>query len=297
MRTECIDRSFKRARLGHAAVKWPDRGIEGSTLVITIYIDGELNYVLLDTGSPVSFLPRKYGELTERQFSTVTGAPFRVFQPETHWVGFESDKRRQVECEFFGTDIDRAILGVDFLSAFGVSIDFSSDEVKILSTSMSKARPAARISAPTCRCIGHNATVYTVKSGPKAVELHQCAMRSEQDIGPSYQEDWQTVKRGSRRSIQAGYNNDSPVYNRFSTLQDQGRDNGPGTNCIVRRQCLSCKVNPTSITTNYNATNFNSRRVAERVVMPSKTLPCCSGRDTHVYRNQGVSCAATCRAV
>ena len=105
-------------------MKWPLRGIEGSFLVISIYIDGELNYVLLDTGSPVSFLPRKYEELTERQFSTLTGAPFRVFQPETHWVDFESDKRRQVEWEFFGADIDRAILGVDFYQHWGLPLIF-----------------------------------------------------------------------------------------------------------------------------------------------------------------------------
>ena len=35
-----------RDPVGHAAMKWPGRGIEGSTLVISIYIDGELDYVL-----------------------------------------------------------------------------------------------------------------------------------------------------------------------------------------------------------------------------------------------------------
>ena len=78
-------------------MKWPGRNIKGSTLVISIYIDDELNYVLLDTGSPVSFLPRRCGETTDRRFSTVTGAPFRVFRPDVHWVGFDADKRRQCE--------------------------------------------------------------------------------------------------------------------------------------------------------------------------------------------------------
>ena len=153
-------RSFKRARPGHAAVKWPGRNIEGSTLVISLYIDGEINYVLLDTGSPVKFLRRKYGEPTEGQ-----GAPFCVFRPETHWVGFESDRRRQDEWNFFGADIDRAILGVYFLSAFGVAIDFSNDMDIIADTARAMDKPAACVAALTGRCFDHNATVYTVRSG------------------------------------------------------------------------------------------------------------------------------------
>ena len=127
-----------RARPRNATVKWPGRNIEGSTLVISLYIDGDLNYVLLDTGSPVSFLPQRCGETTDRRFSTVTGAPFRVFRPDTHWVGFDSGRRRQYEWSFFGADIDRPILGVDFLSTFGVVIDFSNDTIKITNSSMER---------------------------------------------------------------------------------------------------------------------------------------------------------------
>ena len=97
-------------------------------------------------------------------------------------MGFESDRRRQFEWDFFGADIDRAILGVDFLSAFGVAIDFSNDIVKIAISSKTMDRPAA----PTSRCIGHNATVYTVRSGPNAVKSCQCARRSEPNNGFTY---------------------------------------------------------------------------------------------------------------
>ena len=70
-----------------------------------------------------------------------------------------------------------------------VAIDFSNDVVKIANTSKAMDKPAAHMAAPTGRCIGHNATVYTVRSGPNAVDLRQCAMRNEQDIGFSHQED------------------------------------------------------------------------------------------------------------
>ena len=58
---ECVNRIFKRARPGHATVKWPGRNIEGSTLVKSLYIDGDLNYVLLDTGTgAIPRVPPRY---------------------------------------------------------------------------------------------------------------------------------------------------------------------------------------------------------------------------------------------
>ena len=81
------------------------------------------------------------------------------------------------------------------MSAFGVAIDFSNDIVKMANTSRAVDKSAAHRTAPTSRCIGHNATVYTVRSEPNAVESRRCAMRNEPDTDFAYQKDWHMVKR------------------------------------------------------------------------------------------------------
>ena len=116
----------------------------------------------------MSFLPRRCGETTDRRFSTVTGTPFRVFQPDAHWIGFDADARRHCQWSFFGADIDRPILGVDFLATFGVVIDFASDTVKIMDSSVH--RPVA----PLSRHTGRVATVYTVRLKPNNSESCRC---------------------------------------------------------------------------------------------------------------------------
>ena len=240
-----------------------------------------------------------------------------MFRPDTHWVGFESDKRRQYEWDFFGADIDRPILGVDFLSAFGVAIDFSDDIVRIANSSKIMNRPAA----PTSGCIGHIATVYTVRSGPSTIESCQCARRGEQNNNCAHQEDWQLVKRGGQGSIQVSRNNSISMYNRFSALQDYERNNDPEANCDTRRQCPSCKVCPVPATTSHEhnngpEANCDTRRQcpsckvcpmptttshtavgvnSQRDVRSSKAPPCRSGRDSYRDCNQDESYAAVCR--
>ena len=120
---------------------------------------------------------------------------------------------------------------MDFLSSFGVAIDFSNDIVKIANSSKTMDRPAA----PTSRCNGHIATVYTVRSGPNTIKSCQCVRTSEKNDDCAHQEDWQLVKRGGQGSIQVSRNNSISMYNRFSALQDHERNNGPETNCDKRR--------------------------------------------------------------
>ena len=97
-------------------------------LFIYLYIDDQKRRVLIDTGSPVSFMPQTKGTQSSQIFSTVSGQVFTTFEREPHKVADESS--RSTMWKFYGAHINTPIVGTDFLKHCNAIINFEDLTVK-----------------------------------------------------------------------------------------------------------------------------------------------------------------------